>query len=486
MQPNQSQLRSVIPWRAQPGPQLTAIRHHNIDEVFYGGAVGGGKSDFLLGDFAQDVPQPWGAHWKGILFRQSYGELEELISRSQEIYPPWFPGCEWKESDKTWEWPNGAALKLRYMESTKDWMRYWGHQYTWIGWDELPNWANLTAYEKMKARLRSAHPVPNKRIRSTGNPGGQGHHAVKEYFRIDEYPLGGVVFDGTGGMKRMFIRSRLIDNRILVENDPNYGIRLAGLPLDMRRALLDGDWNVVAGAFFDCWSDDRHIVQPFVIPDHWMKIRGADWGSASPFCILWATIASETYQTPKGDIIPKGCIVIYREWYGSKANDNVGLKLPAEMVAEGIKERELGEKIDNAVMDPSAFNQDGGPSHAERMAERGVIFRRADNRIQAQKGAWGGWDMLRMRLMGDDDGLPMMVVFPTCKNLIRTLPSLQHDPDKPEQAVGEDHAPDTARYIAMSRPWVKPAPKKPEPFKGWESQTIDQLWEDHHKRLGGE
>jgi hypothetical protein len=71
----------VTPWRAQPGPQLTAIQYDDIDELLYGGAVFGGKSDYLLGDFAQDVPGPYGKYWHGILFRKNYPQLEDLISR---------------------------------------------------------------------------------------------------------------------------------------------------------------------------------------------------------------------------------------------------------------------------------------------------------------------------------------------------------------------------------------------------------------------
>lgn len=459
MPPNPSPSNSVIPWRAQPGPQLTAIQHHDIDELFYGGAVGGGKSDFLLGDFAQDVPSPWGRHWRGILFRQSYGELEELITRSQEIYPPWFPGCVWRAADKTWEWPNGASLKMRYLESTADWMRYWGHQYTWIGWDELPNWVDMTAYEKMKIRLRSAHPVPNKRIRASGNPGGPGHHAVKSYFRIDQHPMGGVVFT-ENGMRRMFVRSRLSDNRILSLNDPKYAERLDGLSSDLKRALVDGDWNFVAGAYFDCWRDDDHVVRPFEIPEHWTKFRAVDWGSARPFSVGWWAIASETTKAPDGHVIPRDAMIRYREWYGAK-EPNVGLKMRAQDVALGIKSRTPGnEKIAYTVCDPAMWIEDGGPSIAEMFESQGLYCTKADNKRIP------GWVQVRNRLIGMD-GKPMLYVFSTCTALIRTLPALQHSDVKPEDVDtdGEDHAPDEARYACQSRPWTagKPTVKPGNP-----------------------
>ena len=202
-----------VPWRAQEGPQLNAIRKHWVEELFFGGAVGGGKSDFLLGDFGQDVPR-YGQHWQGIVFRKSYPQLEELINRAAQIYPQWF-GIRWKDAwmvgTKTFHWPNGATLKFRHLEDDDAWREYQGHAYGWIGFDELPQWHTPTAYMELKTRLRNgAIAIPNKRIRGTGNPGGVGHGWIKKHFGIDRHPHGSVVLmpEIQDGMKRIFIRSK--------------------------------------------------------------------------------------------------------------------------------------------------------------------------------------------------------------------------------------------------------------------------------------
>lgn len=463
----------------QPGPQAEAIRRHTVDELFYGGAVGGGKSDYLLGDFAQDVPQVWGPHWHGILFRRTYGELEELMQRAQEIYPLWFPGVVWKESDKTWLWPNGATLKMRYLEHSTDWMRYWGHQFTWIGWDELPSWPDLVAYHKMKARLRSAHPVPNKRIRSTGNPGGPSQQSVKEYFRISQYPMGGQVFvDDETNTTRLFIRARLENNRILLENDPNYAGRLKGLgSTELVRAWLDGDWDAVLGAYFDCWVATKHVIRPVELPAHWLRFMAFDWGSAEPFSVGWYAVASERFNHPDGQVIPAGALIRYREWYGSSL-PNVGLKLPNADIGRGILEREApGENIAYRRCDPSIFNAHGGPSIAEQMVTdiqtgkpievrgRKLSLSKADNTRTSAQGNAVGWGQVRSRLVGFDNQ-PMLYIFSTGTNLIRTIPALQHNPDKAEDILDgmEDHAPDELRYACNSRPWLAPAPAAPKPI----------------------
>ena len=117
-------------------------------------------------------------------------------------------------------------------------------------------------------------------------------------------------------------------------------------------------------------------------------------------------------------VLPRGCMVCYREWYGMRPGEpNVGLKLHAEEVGKGIAEREKGESIAYGVLDPSAFIEDGGPSIAERIATGSggkVWFRQADNARVRARGAMGGWDQMRARLVGDADGRPMMVFFSTC------------------------------------------------------------------------
>jgi hypothetical protein len=473
--------RALI-WEPQPGPQSLAIAAQFATELMFGGARGGGKSDFLLGDFLQDVHL--GEVWRGIIFRRSYPELEELITRAKEIYQPL--GAIYKIADKTFVFPSGATLKMRHVETESDCDKYQGHQYTWIGWDELTNWANLNSYKKLKACLRSAHGVPFKRIRCSANPGGIGHHAVKAYF-VDPAPKGmelirNVDEDGFETTK-MFIPSRVYDNKILIENDPGYISRLreVGSP-EIVRAWLEGDWSVITGAYFPEFSLLKHVLEPFKIPTHWMKFRSMDWGSATPFAVLWHAVAGETYDLPDGRVIPEGALVTYREYYGWNGTPNVGLRWAANRVGQEIKKMEKDDVIAYGVLDPSAFSKHSGPSHAERMALEGVFFRKAgNNRI-------GGWDITRDRLCGLEGdpeiaygvGLPMWFVFKTCTHIIRTLPALQHDLTTPEDCDtdGEDHAPDALRYGFMSRPWKRkrPTPPREPEIKLLQTATLDDLW----------
>lgn len=492
-------------WEPQPGPQSLAVAAQFVTELMFGGARGGGKSDFLLGDYLQDIDI--GPNWTGIIFRRSYPELEELIKRAKEIYTPF--GAIYKVADKTFLFPSGASLKMRHVENESDCDKYQGHQYAWIGWDELTNWPNLNSYKKLKACLRNGNiPIPFKRIRCSANPGGVGHHAVKAYF-IDPCPKGMEVIETLDeqedplGTKinfittRMFVPSKVRDNKILMANDPGYVSRLReiGSP-ELVKAWLDGDWSVITGSYFPEFSLEKHAIAPFKIPDHWVRFRSMDWGSATPFCNLWHAVVSEPYELPDGRVLPQGAVVTYRELYGWNGTPNVGIRWPATRVAQEIKRMDSHETITYGVIDPSAYSKHSGPSHAERMAQENVLFRKADNnRI-------GGWDIIRDRLCGiegDPDknygvGLPMWYVFSTCVHLIRTLPALQHDLTDPEDCDtdGEDHAPDALRYGLMSRPWRRPKPqsKTESNVKLLQKATMNDLWsaheDEHDYRFGGE
>ena len=450
-----------ICWRPQPGPQAALIGCP-VFEIFYGGARGGGKTDGMLGKNLLKA-QRFGEHQKGIFLRKEMPQLEAAIDRSKAIYYP--TGATWGDQKKTWTFRNGATFKFRQIERDADAEKYQGHDYTDVYFEELPNYADPGPVNKMKATLRSATGVPCQ-FHATGNPGGPGHSWVKVRY-IDPCPSGFEVLEeetrlpdgSTVTTQRVFIPAKLHDNQILVANDPGYVGRLAQSGSEtLVKAWLDGDWNIVEGAYFDCWSSAM-VLAPGPLPDHWTHFRAFDWGSAKPFSVGWWAIASEDF-IHQGQRIPRGAIIRYREWYGSKG-PNVGLKLTAEQVSQGILDRD-NEEIRYSVADPSIFSEDGGPSIAARM--KPIFWRRADNARVARKGHIGGWDQMRARMKGEDDR-PMIYCFSTCTDSIRTIPVLQHDERISEDldTNAEDHAADEWRYACMSRPYVPPkAEAKPK------------------------
>jgi len=437
-------------WKPQPGAQLIAWTAHWCDELFYGGERGGGKSDLQIG-FQEDGALTYGKAWRGIMFRKTFPELEELQARASEVFPG--EGAVFKTQPSAdypfsscWYWPSGASVKMRYIENDKDYGRYHGHQYTGISFDEVTEYATPAGLLKMLSTLRSPHGVPC-RVRLTGNPGGIGHVWVKQRY-ISPAPPMTPYNDPETGFTRMFVPSKTADNQILMKADPAYRSRIlaaTGGNEALRRAWLEGDWDIVAGAFFDNITPAIYLPT-WNPPSKWTRYRSMDWGSARPFSVGWWAIADDDHyvklKTGGEVMVPRGSIVRYREWYGCKEGEpNVGLKLDAEVVARGIKDREAGEKIDEqlSVADPSMWKEDGGPSIAERMIRAlpdmtGPRFKPADNTRVT------GWQQVRARINGDGQR-PMLFVTDNCLDWKRTVPACQHDKNRIEDidTDGEDH-----------------------------------------------
>lgn len=371
---------------------------------------------------------------------------------------------------------NGSKIYLCHCKDEKHRFKYLGAEIHVLMVDELTTFTDVI-YRFLRGRVRAVglQSIPAQykgkfpRIICSSNPGNIGHLWVKTAF-IDGIPDLQIrqMPDSEGGMKRQYIAAKLTDNPSMAEDDPNYRARLRGLGSEsLVKAMEHGDWDIIEGAFFDCWKREKHVVRPFTIPKHWMRFRSGDWGSAKPFSFGWWAVASEDYLSEDG-WIPRGAMVRYREWYGVKRDDsgqiipNVGIKLFAEEVGKGLITREGDDDVNYGVLDPAAFAEDGGPSIASRL---GVFFRRADNKRVPQAGALGGWDQMRSRLVGEDFGAPMgqrpmIYCFSTCLDSIRTIPALQHDKNRPEDldSAMEDHAADEWRYACMSRPYVVSLP----------------------------
>ena len=376
------------------------------------------------------------------MVRRERTQLIETIEAAKAIYLPL--GAQYKDTDKLFTFPNGARLRMAYLERDADAEAYQGHEYTRVYVEEIGNFPDPAPIKKMFATLRSRTGVPVG-FRATGNPGGPGHTWVRSRY-IDPAPMGyQVLRDEVTGLERVFIPSRIQDNPTLLANDPTYVNRLkaSGSP-ELVRAWLEGDWSVIAGAYFPEFSIDRHVIAPRELPKDWVRFRAMDWGSYRPSAVLWFAVSDGSLPG-----IPKGALVVYREVY-TASEPNVGLKLTAEEMAERIVDAERGDKIEYGVLDPAAWKQEGGPSVAERMAARRAAFNKADNARLT------GWDQVRARLKGEEQ--PMLLIFSTCTNLIRTLPAAQHDEHKPEDVdtEGEDHAIDALRYGCMSRPYARP------------------------------
>lgn len=472
-------------WSPQPGPQEALIACP-VFEVFFGGARGGGKTEASLGDWLHHS-EMYREYAIGLFVRRRLTELVEVIARSKQLFIPL--GGKYNDQKKEWVMKSGARLRFAYLERDSDAEAYQGHSYTRIYGEELCNFPSPVPINKLRATLRSAAGVPVG-MRLTGNPGGPGHNWVKARY-IDPAPEGWkVITESTeieiDGKKevvtldRVFIPSKVVDNQLLMKNDPTYVLRLRQSGSEaLVRAWLEGDWSVIDGAFFNEIDYNKHVLDALAVREYCaansnaLRFRSFDWGSAKPFSVIWFVLLPTDAKI--GDrMVPAGSLIAYKEWYGA-SGPNTGLKMTAEAVARGIKEREKGEKIAYGAADPAIFTRDGGPSIAEMMAIVGISWRRADNKRKP------GWEKVRQLLQGE---VPKLYFSEDCPDLLRTLPTLQHDDLDSEDldTEGEDHAADALRYGVMSRPMAYQA--KPEIVRGFPKLPSEMTFRELVERNG--
>jgi hypothetical protein len=430
-------------------------------ECLYHGTRGPGKTEALLMDFAQHAGLGFGPAWRGVLFRQTYPQLEEVRVKARRWIPVFFPEARWNAGQSKWTFPAGEELLLRHMARPVDYYAYHGHEYPWIGWDELTNWPTSECYETMMACCRSSHPAVPRSLRATCNPYGPGHNWVKARF-IDPAPPG-EPFD-VGGRTRVHLFGALRENEILLKADPDY---LKTLESDTnahrRKAWLEGSWDIVAGGLFDdLWDPRVHIVGPFDVPESWRVDRALDWGSTRPFSVgWWAESDGTDFVDADGASRPSVRGDLYRiaEWYGGTSKPNEGLKLTAREVALGIlaRERKLGRDVrpgpaDNQIHAKVATGRD----IAAEMAAAGVTWTKAWKDPGSRR---QGAQRLRALLAGAHPGTdgpreqPGLFIFAECRAFIRTVPVLPRgakDPDDVDPNA-EDHVYDETRYRIMAR-----------------------------------
>lgn len=423
-------------WSPQAGPQQ-ALVDCPITLIGYGGARGGGKTDGVLGKFAIKQEQ-LGKAFNAIFFRKELPQADDLIERAKQIYLPL--KAHWQDQKKQFTFPNGGRLRFRPLANDADAEKYQGQNLSDCAIEEAGNYTDPNCIWKLFGAIRGEG---GGQIILTFNPGGVGHHWLKDLF-IKPAPKGLQILKrqlpNNKYFEYIYIPSRVHDNQILLAKDPGYIDRLhmVGSP-ELVRAWLEGDFEIHEGSYFPEFSS-RHIISPFNLPRHWPRYLGFDWGYRSPFAAIWGAVSSGKTDEGLEVPFPRGSIIIYRELWG-KGVDNVEQ-------ATRIASLSVGENV-MGVADPSIFKHDGGPSINDQFTQvfakyKHPPFRAADN------DRLSGWSQIRQRLVAKP---ALLYIFASCPYLLETLPSLAIDKKRPEDAdsTGEDHACDALRYLCKAR-----------------------------------
>lgn len=487
--PKSSNTKAEVIWEAQPGAQTLFLGAIEVFEVLIEGTRGGGKTDCMLMAFASQVGRGFGSSWRGIIFRRTYPELKDIMEKSKKWFYKIFPGITYNESNREWRWKTGELLLFRHMASQDDYWNYHGHEYPFIGWEELTNWPNDICYRRMMSCCRSSTPGMPRMVRATTNPYGPGHHWVKRRFKLPSHRYvlwepepeakaedialpEGIVLDTTP-KKRLAIFSSVYENRKLLEADPGYilTIKASASNPQEEKAWLEGSWDVVSGGMFsDIWDAAVHVVPMFQIPFSWRISRTLDWGSAKPFAYdLWAESDGTPYQCPiTGKLYGtvRGDLFNIAEDYGCDPNkDDTGLYLTSEQQAQRWVEfdkkwrEKLGfrQRIRPGAGDHNIFAKDRGPMIHTTYLAHGIHFIPAVKGPNSRKDGWRAVrDMLQQALPPEGGGprekpgLFFMGHCATAIDFMGSVPRSDKDPDDiPDEF--EDHKLDGVRYKVRER-----------------------------------
>lgn len=501
-----------IPWQGR----------ESVAEVLYGGAAGGGKSDALV---MYPIYHEWYKMpgFKGIIFRQTFPQLEEsIIAKSKEYYE--LTGGRYNDSKHVWTWEeSGATMRFSYLEQDNQAQDHDSAEYNYLAFDELTGFT-WYMYSYLMHRVRTSNPNLPAIIRSSATPGNIGHSWVRSRFVEpcrEGYKLireRQVIKEKEYFSERIFIPAKLNDNPHITKNNPDYINKLAQLPEADRRAKMDGDWWALSGQVFTEFRERLvpgepanaiHLCKPFTIPSWWPKILSVDWGYSAKTHALW------------GAISPDRRVFLYREYTCKK-------QAIAIWASDLARASQFDENLVCTVIDPSAFRDLGEPKQIweqfyehsglrpkrasnDRISGRMLIHEylrwgekpnryipkegyqeETANRILRNAGVKAHRDYLNLfKSEPLEKNLPKLQIFEgMVRDVVNTLPLAVFDEKDPEdiKAFNGDDAIDNTRYLlkevyAYEHQAISEAIKRERFALIMQDLAVKQDWTSHYRLM---
>lgn len=455
-----------VAWQPNSRPQ-SLFCASTEDEVFYGGAKGGAKSDAVV---AKPLRQVGLYRFKALILRQTFGEVQELIDRSHLIYPS-VGKPSWNGSLKRWRWPNpkthtgagGGVVQFGHCKSVEEVKQFHGGEWANIYFDELADVADPAIWTQLLPEVRCPNPEVKRQAGGTGNPGRPGHGWCKRRWLVPCGKKGEKIYRydlqvpgmGTVTRTRRFIPAKVTDNPVYA-NDPIYMANLMSLPKVLRQQLLYGDWDVGFGMALDELDETVHFVPAFTPPSHWRQFGAFDWGYQHPWVFGHYCVSEDG--------------AIY------KINTVRGRHMSDRRIAERIHAKVPVAELNYIVAghdcwaEHKARRDDATESTAERFAKEGIhltqasIARYAGLKNFREQVAWQ--ELLPPLEEGGEyqDAEPNFFWMDTDANhkSFENIQVITVDPDDPEDALeidadatsgeGGDDDYDETRYALASRP----------------------------------
>jgi phage terminase large subunit len=435
-----------------PNPRQIEFFKAIARHIGYGGARGGGKSWALRRKFVLLAFNYSGL--KLLLLRRTLPELREnhILPLRAELNG----FAKYNDDEKAFYFPNGSRLKLGYCDSEADVLQFQGQEYDVVGFEEATQFTDYQI-DFILTCNRSTRTDFKPRAYYTCNPGGVGHARIKRLFIDRQYQGREKAED------YVFIPAKVYDNTVLMETNPEYVETLENLPEALRRAHLEGDWNVFAGQYFSNWRDSIHKIKPIQPDPNHRHVISMDYGLDKAAVYWW-------------DIDQSGTCRAYRELYESELG-------PSQVMNKIISMTLPDEAIEYIVAPPDLWNRSDKESKLSTVELMQAACNYRFTFIKGDNSRVNGWLALYEYLEPYQNELgettAKLLVCENCPNLIRTLPQLIRDEHNPNDVSDKNHelthAPDSTRYFIRTRPGATELKGKSE---------LDQLAE-RYKDQGG-
>ena len=413
--------------------------------IGYGGARGGGKSHWLLAQMGADDCQRVKGLKCLLLRKVGKANMENFEDLRQRLFGKL--RHEFSAYRGLLTFANGSRIVAGHYQAEKDIDNYLGLEYDVIGIEEATTLSHRK-HQDITTCCRTSRPNWRPRIYSTTNPGGIGHAWYRAKFIVP--------FQEGREKDTRFIPARVMDNRFC---NAEYVKVLEHLSGWQKRAWFDGDWDIAAGQFFTTFRREVHVVEDFD------DTRAREWFAALDYGFTHYTVVLLGCKDGDGNVF----IVdehAQRLWLPQRHASGIRTLLGRHVVnvegrtrnAERPKTRPLElSDLKQFVAGADVFSrQSDGTTVAGQYSKLGITLRPANmDRVN-------GWAEILQRLGDVDAGIrPALFIHRRCARLAETLPSLQHDPNRPEDVlkvdadedgVGGDDAADALRYLLATKP----------------------------------
>jgi hypothetical protein len=206
-----------IHWQPQP-KQATALARSE-QEILYGGARGGGKTDAGQAWLLYDKDHP---KFRALVIRKNADDLKDWVDRARNMYVG--TGAVIVGNPPEIRFPKGGVIRTGHLKDENAYSKYQGHEYQRMLVEELSQIPREKDYLKLISSCRSTVPELKPQVFCTTNPDDPGLEWIKERWKIPEIPDFDKVYTTVTeeGRSVVFIPAKLEDNPKLMEVDPSY------------------------------------------------------------------------------------------------------------------------------------------------------------------------------------------------------------------------------------------------------------------------